>query len=148
MTLHTTELAELLTGQGFEALPGAGESLLLRHAREGLTFTLCAPPNARIGRGLLVRILVDLRLIDANLRVRLGGIAGALDGPALVPLNDTLARIEGHLVQEALEHHGNVSRAAAALGLSRPSLYDKMKRFGLTSPRALKPSTQRSEAAL
>ena len=144
MTLATTELTELLTHHGFEQLPRAGESLVLRHPREGLTFTLCAPPNAGVGRELLVRILVDLRLIDTDSVMRLDKTAG--EGSALDPLNDQLARVEVHLVQAALERHGNVSKAAAALGLSRPSLYDKMKRFGLASPRASRATGQERRA--
>jgi DNA-binding NtrC family response regulator len=44
----------------------------------------------------------------------------------------SLEEVERVLVQKALHrHHGNVSRAAAALGLSRSALYRRLQRHGL-----------------
>ena len=39
---------------------------------------------------------------------------------------------EERMVREAVERfHGNISAAAKALGISRPTLYAKLKKFGL-----------------
>jgi DNA-binding NtrC family response regulator len=53
-------------------------------------------------------------------------------GPS-APLEDlSLEEVERVLVEKALQrHHGNVSRAAAALGLSRSALYRRLQRHGL-----------------
>jgi DNA-binding NtrC family response regulator len=45
-----------------------------------------------------------------------------------------LDRIERRAIEQALElHHGNISGAAQALGLSRPALYRRMSKHGLSS---------------
>jgi DNA-binding NtrC family response regulator len=52
----------------------------------------------------------------------------------LVPasLGQALASDERALIQKALAHHGdNRSRAARALGISRVTLYKKMRKYGL-----------------
>ena len=44
----------------------------------------------------------------------------------------TLDRLERHAVERALaRHEGNISQAAAALGLTRPALYRRMEKHGL-----------------
>ncbi|MDB5597790.1 MAG: Fis family transcriptional regulator [Hyphomicrobiales bacterium] len=49
-------------------------------------------------------------------------------------LHDLVAEFERGLIVEALRHHhGNVAAAADALGVPRKTLYDKLKRFELTS---------------
>jgi DNA-binding NtrC family response regulator len=61
---------------------------------------------------------------DLNLRPR-EPAAGQLDD---LPLED----VERLLIQKALKrHHGNVSQAAEALGLSRSALYRRLQRHGL-----------------
>ncbi|NVM78846.1 two-component system NtrC family response regulator [Duganella sp. SG902] len=44
----------------------------------------------------------------------------------------TLEQVERHMIVHALEqHHGNISRVAKALGLSRTALYRRLERHGL-----------------
>jgi DNA-binding NtrC family response regulator len=44
-----------------------------------------------------------------------------------------LDRLERRTIEQALErHHGNISGAAQALGLSRPALYRRMSKHGLS----------------
>ena len=53
--------------------------------------------------------------------------------PALVALKDT----EAMMIRTALTaHHGNLSRVASVLGISRPTLYRKMQSYGIASKRA------------
>jgi DNA-binding NtrC family response regulator len=48
------------------------------------------------------------------------------------PLRRARAAFEADYIAKALDHHhGNVSRAAIALGLSRAALQKKMKDYGL-----------------
>ena len=55
---------------------------------------------------------------------------GVIPGPTGNPLRDTPD--EERLVREAIERSkGNISAAAKALGVSRPTLYAKMKKYGL-----------------
>ena len=47
----------------------------------------------------------------------------------------TLEQVERHMIARALEqHHGNISRVAKALGLSRTALYRRLDRHGLAQP--------------
>lgn len=49
-------------------------------------------------------------------------------------LADALAELERHMIAEALErHHGNISRAARELGLTRRGLYLKLDRLNLSA---------------
>jgi len=51
---------------------------------------------------------------------------------ASTPLRKARAAFEAdYIIKELKQHQGNVSRAARALGLSRPSLQKKMKEYGL-----------------
>jgi DNA-binding NtrC family response regulator len=51
---------------------------------------------------------------------------------APIPLRDRLAAVERGFIIEALSHsHHNYSEAARLLGISRPTLYEKLKRYGL-----------------
>jgi DNA-binding NtrC family response regulator len=57
--------------------------------------------------------------------------AGAAPG-SLPPEASTLDAVEREAILRALEAHGrNISRAAEALGLTRPSLYRRMQKYGL-----------------
>lgn len=52
--------------------------------------------------------------------------------PALRTLREARAALDKELIQQALTvHHGNVSRAAEDLGLSRQSFYDLLNKYGL-----------------
>ncbi|HET9947585.1 MAG TPA: sigma-54 dependent transcriptional regulator [Longimicrobiales bacterium] len=103
------------TVEGFSA--GAREALL-RHSWPG---------NVRELRHAVERavLMARGRLIEASdlgLRPR---------GEAAGPVEDlTLEEAERVLIERALErHHGNVSRAAEALGLSRSALYRRLQRL-------------------
>jgi len=62
--------------------------------------------------------------------VAAGSPAGAM--PALPPEAATLDAVEKDAILRALEAHGrNISRAADSLGLTRPSLYRRMQKYGL-----------------
>jgi two-component system NtrC family response regulator len=44
----------------------------------------------------------------------------------------TLEQVERHMIEQAMEQHrGNISRVAAALGLSRTALYRRLERHGI-----------------
>jgi two-component system NtrC family response regulator len=59
-----------------------------------------------------------------------GGTQGGLRGVDGM----TLEQVERHMIAHALEqHHGNISRVAKALGLSRTALYRRLERHGLGS---------------
>jgi len=59
------------------------------------------------------------------------------DQPALVPSHLTLEEMEKLAIVQALKlTGGNKSEAAERLGIHRTSLYDKMRRYGLTDPTA------------
>ena len=46
----------------------------------------------------------------------------------------TMDDVERSMIQKALEHHGgNVTRAAASLGLSRAALYRRLEKHGIRS---------------
>jgi two-component system NtrC family response regulator len=64
-----------------------------------------------------------------------GGGGGAGIAPTPDAAAPTLERVERALVEQALARHGgNVSRAAAELGLSRGAFYRRLERFGLRLP--------------
>jgi DNA-binding NtrC family response regulator len=55
-----------------------------------------------------------------------------MKGPLAASLPEARAVFEAQYISEVLHRHdGNVSRAAAALGVSRVALQKKMKRYGL-----------------
>lgn len=59
--------------------------------------------------------------------------AGASEAP--LNLKEVRARAERVAVHQALETaDGNVSRASELLGITRPTLYDLMEKFGLRGP--------------
>ena len=85
-------------------------------------------------------ILSDGDTLQAEV-LQLGGAAGGTDkgmsapvpasGQAL-PAVQTLDEMERELIVKAIDRsHGNLSQAAAALGITRQTLYNKMKRHGL-----------------
>jgi two-component system NtrC family response regulator len=68
----------------------------------------------------------DLELIDRGIETN-----GA------VTMKDAREAVERQMVQQALQKHsGKISRAAAELGLSRPTLYELMEKFGITKSKA------------
>ncbi len=62
------------------------------------------------------------------------GLKARYDGSAHLE-EMRLEQAERHLIQKALDRHsGNVSQAAAALGLSRSALYRRLQRYDLPHP--------------
>jgi DNA-binding NtrC family response regulator len=63
--------------------------------------------------------------------------------PALVPSHLTLEEMEKLAIVQALKlTGGNKSEAAERLGIHRTSLYDKMRRYGITDPNARRAETE------
>jgi two-component system, NtrC family, response regulator HydG len=61
-----------------------------------------------------------------------GPAAAGLEAGSLPSEASTLDAVEREAILRALEAHGrNISRAAEALGLTRPSLYRRMQKYGL-----------------
>ena len=52
--------------------------------------------------------------------------------PATGSANQTLQDMEKDMIEKAIKQHGgNISAIAAQLGITRQTLYNKMKKFGL-----------------
>ena len=103
--------------------------LLLRHAWPGNVREL---ENA-IERGVLVAKGAEIEIADLPEAVREETAAGAQAGA--VPANRTLAEIEKLVIQQTLERTGwNKQETAQVLGLYRPTLYSKMKKYEITDP--------------
>ena len=65
-----------------------------------------------------------------------GSMRSMRAGPTLLD-SMTIEEAERFLIERAMSRHqGNVSRAAAALGLSRSALYRRLQRYGDWSPQA------------
>jgi DNA-binding NtrC family response regulator len=85
----------------------------LENAIEGLV--ALSPPDG-----------LDLTLLPGG-----GGVPRA-DGPGAHPLKEKVEAYERGLVVEALRaSRGNRTEAARALGISRVTLHDKLKKYGL-----------------
>ena len=68
--------------------------------------------------------------LESEVRQLRGGVESAAHAAALPNLR--LHDVEGLLVRRAMEHsHGNISRAARTLGLSRAALYRRLERHGI-----------------
>jgi two-component system NtrC family response regulator len=62
------------------------------------------------------------------------GLRAALAGEPLFNLKEVRTRAERQAIHQALSiSDGNVSRAAEMLGVSRPTLYDLMEKYGITA---------------
>ncbi len=99
----------------------------------GLTAELLTHPwpgNVRELQNTAMRFALGLGLeIDGRTRSAAGG-----DGLPM-PLAEQLAAVERQIIAETLERTGHSLKAAyEALGISRKTLYDKMKRYGLGDP--------------
>jgi DNA-binding NtrC family response regulator len=80
--------------------------------------------NHVVERAVLMSQTNCIRAIDLALR------AGPMTSGRLEDMS--LEEVEGFLIKKALSRYGgNVSHAAAALGLSRSALYRRLQRFGL-----------------
>lgn len=104
--------------QGFD--PPAMQALL-EHSWQGNVREL----NHVIERAVLMAQDRCVRASDLALRASSSSASGRLD-------DMSLEEVEGFLIKKALaRYHGNVSHAAAALGLSRSALYRRLQRHGL-----------------
>jgi two-component system, NtrC family, response regulator HydG len=119
-------LARFAERFGFPALH-APDALLDRLA--GRTW----PGNVRELENAIERLvaLSPAEGLDLGLLAGSGG-AGAPDERAVLPLKDRVQAYERGLVLEALRAaRGNRSEAARRLGVSRVTLHDKLRRYGL-----------------
>jgi two-component system response regulator HydG len=94
------------------------------------------PGNVRALRHAVERavILSEADMLEpGDFSLAAPGLAAAGAAAALLPPEaSTLDAVEKEAIQRALETHGrNISRAAEALGLTRPSLYRRMQKYGL-----------------
>jgi DNA-binding NtrC family response regulator len=94
------------------------------------------PGNVRelehtIERAVLLATGPQVTVADLNLGRPAGNeVAGGGGAPSLEEME--LEEAERYLIRRALERHeGNVSQAAASLGLSRSALYRRLQRYGL-----------------
>ena len=88
------------------------------------------PGNVRELRNVLERaqVLARGRLLEAT-DLRLAGVPAAADPETL-----TLEEMERRHIERALQREGGkVGRAAAALGIARSSLYEKLKRYRIAA---------------
>ena len=105
-----------------EAYDWQGNVRELRNVIEGELSVL--PP----GEDVLARIPPSLQHAQPRARAAAGASPDALV---------SLAEMERRACEESLAaHHGNVARAARALGVAKGTLYSKMKRYGIGAPKA------------
>ncbi|CAM2065427.1 Sigma-54-dependent Fis family transcriptional regulator [Sulfidibacter corallicola] len=101
-----------------KSLAPESEQALVRHPWPGNVREL----RNRLVRGALVCRSSQLTPADLDLK----------PAPVLQPVEDPSSRAEKAGIEKALfDSRGNVSKAAAALGLSRQALYRKMEKFGI-----------------
>jgi DNA-binding NtrC family response regulator len=90
------------------------------------------PGNIRELRNVLERVLVLAGDIEEIRPLHLPSGLDTGEAPATGPEPLTLEAVERRHIARVLEvNHGNRSRTARTLGISRAALYDKMDRFGL-----------------
>jgi two-component system, NtrC family, response regulator HydG len=94
------------------------------------------PGNVRALRHAVERAIIlseGTMLEPGDFSLSAAGSAAVAAAPAsLPPEASTLDAVERETILRALEAHGrNISRAAEALGLTRPSLYRRMQKYGL-----------------
>jgi DNA-binding NtrC family response regulator len=90
------------------------------------------PGNVRELENSIERALVTCKsrtLVEEDF----GFLSASVEGrPWAVPPNMTLQELERRAIEAAiLRSEGNIKEAAAALGIDRSTLYDKIKRFGI-----------------
>lgn len=96
------------------------------------------PGNVRELRNLIERlvILTPSATIGERELESFGQLGGGSGGAAIyrpgVPLRELIEEVERELIHRAIEHHqGNITHAAADLGLERSHLYKKMRALGI-----------------
>jgi DNA-binding NtrC family response regulator len=102
------------------------------HALEGYAW----PGNVRELSHVIERavLMLDADVIDEAALNLKPGATHALSGAAALAASESLTvdAAEERLVRQALERTGgNIQRAATLLGLSRPSLYRRMEKYGI-----------------
>lgn len=113
--IHSQRYRKALTGFDHAALQALQEHVWAGNVRE---------LNHVIERAVLMAHDHQVRLADLALR----------SGPGAAPRLEemSLEEVEAFLIKKALaRYQGNVSHAAAALGLSRSALYRRLQRYGL-----------------
>jgi DNA-binding NtrC family response regulator len=113
--IHSRRYRKTITGFDHAALQALHEHVWAGNVRE---------LNHVIERSVLMAQENQIRLGDLALRAASGG------SPRLEDMS--LEDVEAFLIKKALSRYqGNVSHAAAALGLSRSALYRRLQRYGL-----------------
>ena len=146
--LHLPPLRE--RGEDIPLLAGSFlERFGKRYQREGMRFSpsamnaLCAyawPGNVRELSHAIERavLMATADVLDASsLNLDSGAVAVGAGAMAQLSGNGTVTveESEKQLVRQALEKTGgNIQRAAALLGLSRPALYRRMEKYGIEWP--------------
>jgi DNA-binding NtrC family response regulator len=112
---HSHRYRKAITGFDHSALQALHEHVWTGNVRE---------LNHVVERAVLMAQENQIRLADLALR------AGSGASPRLEDMS--LEDVEAFLIKKALSRYqGNVSHAAAALGLSRSALYRRLQRYGL-----------------
>jgi two-component system, NtrC family, C4-dicarboxylate transport response regulator DctD len=92
------------------------------------------PGNVRELQNMAMRFALRLDL-ELGLGLEIDRRPGVGPGETPPPLADQLAGVERRIIAETLERTGHSMKATyEALGVSRKTLYDKMKRYGLGDP--------------
>ena len=101
----------------------------------GLLMEQSWPGNVRQLENAIERAIVHTRnhvLLEADFAFL---AEAAPNGRGSFPVQMTLQEMEKGMIEAALAHAaGNIKEAAAALGIDRSTLYDKIKRYGIPRP--------------